>query len=72
MNDNSSTPADTTPTPPAWGRSSLRAAAIYNLVRGAAVLAWPHARFDLFDLPRPDSTATWPRAAHHHFLMRFK
>ncbi len=44
---------------PAWGRAWLRAAAVYNVLWGAAVIVWPHALFDWVGIPRLNYPEIW-------------
>lgn len=44
---------------PAWARVWLRAAAVYNLVWGAGVIAFPHLLFDLCGMPRSNYPEIW-------------
>ena len=45
--------------PPAWARRWLIAAGVYNLVWGAAVIAFPNAFFDLAGMERPTYPQIW-------------
>jgi ligand-binding SRPBCC domain-containing protein len=45
--------------PPRWAVHWLRAAAVYNLAWGAAVIAFPHLLFDLCGIPRPNYPEIW-------------
>ncbi len=48
------------PTPaPAWARSWLIAAGIYNLVWGAVTIAFPNLLFDLTGIARPNYPSIW-------------
>jgi len=44
---------------PSWARRWLLAAALYNVLWGAWVVLFPHALFDLIDLPRPSYPEIW-------------
>ena len=44
---------------PAWAALCLRAAGVYNLVWGAAIIAFPHLLFDLCGIPRLNYPEIW-------------
>lgn len=46
------------PTPP-WARGWLRAAGVYNLAWGTAIIACPHALFDLCGMERLNYPEIW-------------
>ncbi len=45
--------------PPRWATACLRAAAVYNLAWGAAVIAFPHLLFDACGIPRLNYPEIW-------------
>ncbi len=47
------------PQPPRWTVLALRAAGVYNLIWGAAVILFPLAFFRLADLPEPTYPSIW-------------
>lgn len=48
-----------TTAPPRWTRNWLRAAGVYNLVWGTAIIVFPHLLFDVVGIPRINYPEIW-------------